>query len=61
MRCGGSFKDMEEAWGKEIRSEPEAYFDLGDHTLGFAVLRGSGRQSGSEVTMPIAGHHERSA
>jgi len=48
------FQDMEEAWGKEIRSEPEAYFDLGDHTLGFAVLRGSGRQSGSEVAMPIA-------
>jgi ketosteroid isomerase-like protein len=48
------FRDMEEAWGKEIRSEPEAYFDLGDHTLAFAVLHGSGRQSGSVVAMPIA-------
>jgi ketosteroid isomerase-like protein len=48
------FRDMEEAWGKDIRSEPEAYFDLGDHTLSFGVFRGRGRQSGAEVVMPIA-------
>jgi ketosteroid isomerase-like protein len=48
------FRDMEEAWGKDIRSEPEAYFDLGDQTLAFSVFHGRGRQSGAEVAMPIA-------
>jgi ketosteroid isomerase-like protein len=27
------FDDLEDAWGDEFRVEPEAYFDLGEHTL----------------------------
>jgi ketosteroid isomerase-like protein len=42
-------RDLEEAWGGDIRSEPEAYFDLGEYTLMFSVLRGRGRHSGMEV------------
>jgi SnoaL-like domain len=48
-------RDIEGAWGEQIRVEPEAYFDLGDDTLVFYVLRGRGRRSGAEVAMPIAG------
>jgi ketosteroid isomerase-like protein len=48
------FGDLEDAWGSEIRIEVEAYFDLGEHTLGFHVLHGRGRQSGVEVAMPAA-------
>jgi ketosteroid isomerase-like protein len=47
-------RDLDEAWGGEIRSEPEAYFDLGEHTLTFTVLHGRGRESGAEVVLPIA-------
>ena len=47
-------RDNEDAWGEKIRIEPEAYFDLGQHTLLFFVLRGHGRLSGAEVAMPIA-------
>ena len=49
------------AWHRElvdsldaIRLEPEAYFDLGEHTLIFNVLHGRGRHSGAEVAMPLA-------
>ena len=42
-------RNLEEAWAGEIRSEPEAYFDLGEHTLVLSVLRSRGRQSGAEV------------
>jgi ketosteroid isomerase-like protein len=48
------FGDFEEVWGDKIRVEPEAYFDLGEQTLGFLVMHGRGRQSGAEVAMPIA-------
>jgi ketosteroid isomerase-like protein len=48
------FRDMQDAWGDEIRAEPEAYFDLGQHTLAVYVLRGRGQQSGAEVAMPFA-------
>jgi ketosteroid isomerase-like protein len=48
------FADLAEAWGDEIRLEPEAYFDLGERTLAFSVSRGRGRHSGAEVTMPVA-------
>lgn len=27
------FRDLEDAWGDELRREPEAYFDLGERTL----------------------------
>jgi ketosteroid isomerase-like protein len=47
-------RDLTEAWGEEIRSEPEVYFDLGQRTLGFAVFHGRGRRSGAEVAMPHA-------
>ena len=46
--------DFEDAWGGDIRLEPEAYFDLGEHSLVFDVLHGRGRQSGAEVALPGA-------
>ena len=46
-------QDFEEVWGDEIRAEPEAFFDLGEHMLVLQVLRGRGRQSGAEVEMPF--------
>ena len=45
-------RDLEEAWAGEIRSEPEAYFELGDYTLVLSVLRSRGRHSGVEVETP---------
>jgi hypothetical protein len=47
-------RDLAEAWENEIRSEPEAFFDLGEHTLTFTVLHGRGKQSGAEAVLPIA-------
>jgi ketosteroid isomerase-like protein len=47
-------RDLEEAWGDEIRIEPETYFDLGEDTLAFNVLHGRGQHSGAEVTMEVA-------
>jgi ketosteroid isomerase-like protein len=47
-------RDMKDAWGDEIRLEPEAYYDLGEHTLAFYVVHGRGRHSGAEVAMPVA-------
>jgi hypothetical protein len=35
--------------GGEIRSEPEAVFDLGEYTLTLSILRGRGQHSGVEV------------
>jgi hypothetical protein len=46
--------DLEETWGAGIRIEPEAYFDLGEYILAFAVYHGRGQQSGAEVAMPAA-------
>ena len=48
------FRDLTDAWGDEIRIEPEVYFDLGEHTLLFLLFHGRGRQSGAEVAMPVA-------
>src|ERR1700730_2785481 len=45
-------RDLEEAWGEEIRLESEAYFDLGEQTLHFYVYYGRGKHSGAEVAMP---------
>jgi ketosteroid isomerase-like protein len=45
---------LQDAWGEEIRIEPEAYFDLGEHTLAFNILLGRGRHSGADVAMPYA-------
>src|SRR6266576_4032387 len=47
-------RDLAEGWGEELRIEPEAYFDLGEHTITFHVLHGRGRQSGADVAMPAA-------
>jgi hypothetical protein len=47
-------RDLQDAWGEEIRIEPEACFDLGEYTLAFNVLRGRGRHSGADVAMPYA-------
>jgi ketosteroid isomerase-like protein len=44
------FADLEDALGDEMRAEPEAFYDLGERTLMFYVLRGRGRVSGAEVT-----------
>jgi hypothetical protein len=46
--------DLEDAWGDQFRVEPEAYFDLGEHTLLFQVIRVRGQQSGAEVELPSA-------
>jgi hypothetical protein len=47
-------RDLQDLWGGEIRVDPEAYFDLGEHTLAFYLLHGRGRQSGADVAMPVA-------
>lgn len=46
--------DLAEAWGDDIRVDAESYFDLGEKALAFDVLRGRGRQSGVQVTLPGA-------
>src|SRR5437870_1238799 len=43
------FRDLADAWGDEIRIEPEAYFDLGEHALLYLLFHGRGRNSGVEV------------
>ena len=48
------FMDLEDAWGGDIRVEPETYFDLGEQILLFYVLHGRGRQSRADVAMPVA-------
>ena len=40
-------REWREVWGDEIRAEPEAYFDLGEHTVAFYMLHGRGAQSGA--------------
>jgi ketosteroid isomerase-like protein len=47
-------RELEDAWGEEIRVEAEAYFDLGENALAFDVLHGRGRKSGAEVALPGA-------
>jgi ketosteroid isomerase-like protein len=47
------FEQLDDAW-EELRAEPEAYFDLGEQTLLFYVVRGRGRHSGAEVAVPGA-------
>jgi ketosteroid isomerase-like protein len=48
------FRDLKDAWGDEIRIEPEVYFDLGERTLLYLLFHGRGRQSGADVAMPVA-------
>jgi ketosteroid isomerase-like protein len=47
-------RDLQDGWGEELWIEPEAYYEAGDGTLTFHVLRGRGRQSGADVEMPAA-------
>jgi ketosteroid isomerase-like protein len=47
-------RDLEDGWGDELRVEPEAYFDFGEHTITFHLLHGRGRESGADVAMPAA-------
>jgi ketosteroid isomerase-like protein len=47
-------RSTEDAWEEDLRSEPEAYFDLGERTLLFHVMRGRGSTSGVEVSMAAA-------
>jgi ketosteroid isomerase-like protein len=47
-------RDIADAFGAEIRVEPAAFFDLGEHTICFHVLSGRGQQSGADVTTPAA-------
>ena len=48
------FRDLEDVWGDAFQVEAEAYFDFGEETLMFNVLKGRGRQSGAEVAAPGA-------
>jgi SnoaL-like domain len=45
-------RDLQESFGGEFRVEPQAFFELGEHTIVFGRLRGRGGQSGVEVAMP---------
>jgi hypothetical protein len=47
-------QDFEEVWGDQIRVHPDAYFDLGEQTLAFAMARGQGRHSHVETEMQLA-------
>jgi ketosteroid isomerase-like protein len=47
-------RDLQSAWGGEIRLEDESFYDLGERTLSFHVMHGRGEHSGVEVAMPIA-------
>ena len=47
-------REIAEAFGGEIRVEPEAFFDCGEHTVSFHVLHGRGQQSGADVATPAA-------
>jgi ketosteroid isomerase-like protein len=44
------FGQLDDAW-EALRTEPEAYFDLGEQTLAFGVTHGRGRHSGAEVAI----------
>jgi hypothetical protein len=47
-------QDVEDAWAGGRRIAPEAYFDLGEHTLLFQTTQARGMHSGADVTMPMA-------
>jgi ketosteroid isomerase-like protein len=46
--------EIADAFGGEIQVEPEAFFDVGEHTISFHVLHGRGQQSGADVATPAA-------
>jgi ketosteroid isomerase-like protein len=47
-------RELRGVWNEGFRSEPEAFFDLGEQTLVYTVLSGAGRQSGIEAELPVA-------
>jgi ketosteroid isomerase-like protein len=47
-------RDIADGFGDDVRVEPEAYFDLGEHTITFHTLQGRGRRSGADVETPAA-------
>jgi ketosteroid isomerase-like protein len=47
-------REFAEVWGGGFRQDAEAYFDLGERTLAFTVLRGRGDRSEADVSMAIA-------
>jgi ketosteroid isomerase-like protein len=47
-------RDLTDAFGGEVRLEPQAYFDLGEHTISFHVLQGQGMRSGADVETAAA-------
>jgi ketosteroid isomerase-like protein len=51
------YRDLSDAFGEEVRLKPEAYFDLGEHTITFHLLHGRGRHSGADVAEPFAHLH----
>lgn len=51
------YRDLSEAFGDEVWLEPEAYFDVGEHTVTFHVLHGRGKHSGAELAERFAHVH----
>jgi SnoaL-like domain len=47
-------REFEDVWGEEFFIEPEAFFDFGEKTLAFTLVRARGKQSGAETTIPAA-------
>jgi ketosteroid isomerase-like protein len=47
-------RDLADVFGREIRIEPEVFFDLGEYTVTFHVLQGRGQQSGVDLATPAA-------
>ena len=50
-------RDLKDAFGEELWIEPEAYFDIGEHTITFHLLHGRGRHSGADVAERFAHVH----
>ena len=48
------YRDIEETWGREIRSQPESLFDRGADILTLTQLEGRGTPSGVQVALPAA-------
>jgi ketosteroid isomerase-like protein len=47
-------RDIAEAFGVDVRVEPEAYFEVGEYTISFHALQGRGQRSGASVETPAA-------
>jgi ketosteroid isomerase-like protein len=47
-------RELADVFGGEIQMDPEVFFDLGEFTVTFHVLRGRGQQSGADVASPAA-------